>query len=153
MSMVTVLTALASKADFTFLDEPTSGLDVVAREKFYKILLEEYEQTGRTFIVSTHIIEEAADVFEEVVVLDKGSILLKENTQELLERSFHVSGRAEEVEAAVSGLRLYHEERIGRSRGVTVLLEPGEKIRDGYDVSVQRLSLQKVFLALCGEEA
>lgn len=153
MSMVTVLTALASKADFTFLDEPTSGLDVVARGKFYKILLEEYEQTGRTFIVSTHIIEEAADVFEEVVVLDKGSILLKENTQELLERSFHVSGRAEEVEAAVSGLRLYHEERIGRSRGVTVLLEPGEKIRDGYDVSVQRLSLQKVFLALCGEEA
>ena len=57
------------------------------------------------------------------------------------------------MEAAVSGLRLYHEERIGRSRGVTVLLEPGEKIRDGYDVSVQRLSLQKVFLALCGEEA
>ncbi|MEY8427204.1 ABC transporter ATP-binding protein [Lachnospiraceae bacterium 46-15] len=153
MSMVTVLVALASKAEFTFLDEPTSGLDVVAREKFYKILLEEYEQTGRTFVVSTHIIEEAADVFEEVVILDKGSILLKENTQELLERSFHVSGRAEEVESAVSGLRLYHEERIGRSRGVTVLLEPGERIRNGYDVSIQRLSLQKVFLALCGEEA
>ncbi len=153
MSMVTVLTALASKAEFTFLDEPTSGLDVVAREKFYKILLEEYEQTGRTFVVSTHIIEEAADIFEEVIILDKGSILLKENTQELLERSFHVSGHTEEVEAATNGLRLYHEEKIGRSRGVTVLLEPGERICDGYDVSIRRMSLQKIFLALCGEEA
>lgn len=70
MSMVTVLVALASKARFTFLDEPTSGLDVVAREKFYKILMEEYLETGRTFVVSTHIIEEAADIFEEVIILD-----------------------------------------------------------------------------------
>lgn len=153
MSMVTVLVALASKARFTFLDEPTSGLDVVAREKFYKILMEEYLETGRTFVVSTHIIEEAADIFEEVIILDKGKILLKENTQELLERSFHVSGHEEEVAAATAGLRLHHEEKIGRSRGVTVLLEPGEEIRKGYEVSIQKPSLEKIFVALCGEEA
>lgn len=153
MSMVTVLVALASKARFTFLDEPTSGLDVVAREKFYKILMEEYLETGRTFVVSTHIIEEVADIFEEVIILDKGKILLKENTQELLERSFHVSGHEEEVAAATAGLRLHHEEKIGRSRGVTVLLEPGEEIRKGYEVSIQKPSLEKIFVALCGEEA
>ena len=43
-----------------------AGLDVVAREQFYRILLEEYTETGRTFVISTHIIEEAADLFEEV---------------------------------------------------------------------------------------
>ena len=64
-----------------------------------------------------------------------------------------MSGHTEEVEAATNGLRLYHEEKIGRSRGVTVLLEPGERICDGYDVSIRRMSLQKIFLALCGEEA
>ena len=153
MSMVTIIVALASKAEFTFLDESAAGLDVVAREKFYKILMDEYMETGRTFVVSTHIIEEAADVFEEVIILDRGRILLKENTQELLERSYHISGHEEEVEKAAAGREIYHEEKMGRSRGVTVLLEPGEKLPAGYDVSVQRLSLQKVFVALCGEEA
>ena len=152
MSMVTIVVALASKAEFTFLDEPAAGLDVVAREKFYRILMEEYLETGRTFVVSTHIIEEAADVFEDVIILDRGKILLKENTQELIERSCHISGHENEVEKAVAGLSVYHEENIGRSRGVTVLLKPGERIPEEYDVSVQKLSLQRIFVALCGEE-
>lgn len=152
LSMVTIVAAMASKAEFTFLDEPVAGLDVVARERFYEILVEEYTETGRTFVISTHIIEEASDVFEEVIIVDKGQILLKENTQELLERSFHISGHEAEVDKAAAGLEIHHEERLGRSKGVTVLLKPGQTIPDGYDVSVQKLSLQKVFVALCGEE-
>ena len=153
MSMVTIIVALASKADFTFLDEPVAGLDVVARERFYQILVDEYAQTGRTFVVSTHIIEEAADIFEEVIIVDKGKILLKENTGELLERACHISGHEDEVDAATVSLATYHEEHMGRSKGVTVLLEPGETISDKYDISIQKLNLQKLFIALCGEEA
>lgn len=153
ISMVTIIVAMASKAEFTFLDEPVSGLDVVARERFYQLLLEEYTETGRTFVISTHIIEEAADVFEEVIIVDKGKILLKENTQELLERSYHISGRADEVDKAAESLEKYHEEHLGRSKGVTVLLKPEQSIPAGYDISVQPLSLQKVFVALCGEES
>ena len=91
LSMVTILVAMASKAEFTFLDEPVAGLDVVAREQFYQLLLEEYTETGRTFVLSTHIIEEAADVMEEVIILDRGKILLKENTQELVDRARYVT--------------------------------------------------------------
>lgn len=152
LSMVTILVALCSKAEFTFLDEPVAGLDVVAREKFYELLVEEFTQSGRTFVVSTHIIEEAADVFEEVIFLDNGKILLKENTQELLERSFHVSGHEDEVAKATAGLQTYHEEHLGRSCGVTVLLEAGHSMPGRYDVTIQRPSLQKLFVALCGEE-
>ena len=102
LSMVTIIVALASKAEFTFLDEPVAGLDVVARERFYQLLMEEYTQTGRTFVISTHIIEEAADVFEEVIMVDKGTVLLKENTQDLLDRAYHISGHKDEVEKACS---------------------------------------------------
>ena len=42
LSMVTIIVALASKADFTFLDEPVAGLDVVMRDYFYRVLMEEY---------------------------------------------------------------------------------------------------------------
>lgn len=153
LSMVTIIVALASKADITILDEPVAGLDVVAREDFYQLLLEEQAATDRTFIVSTHIIEEAANVFEEVIFLKDGEILLKENTQDLLDRCVHVSGLESEVEAACAGLQQYHKEHIGRSLAVTVLLEEGQELKDGYDVTVQSVSLQNLFVALCGREA
>ena len=153
LSMVTIIVAMASKAEFTFLDEPVAGLDVVAREQFYKLLLDEYTETGRTFVISTHIIEEAADVMEEVIILNKGKIILQENTQDLIDRACYVTGLAEQVDQAVCGLECHHPESLGRSKGVTVLLKPGDQIKRDYDVTVQPLSLQKIFVALCGEEA
>ena len=153
LSMVTIIVAMASKAEFTFLDEPVAGLDVVAREQFYELLVEEFSETGRTFVISTHIIEEASDVLEEVIIVDQGKILLKENTQELLERSFHISGHEDEVDRATEGMTVHHEEHMGRSKGVSVILEPGQRIAEQYDVTVQKMSLQKVFVALCGEES
>lgn len=152
LSMVTILVAMASKAEFTFLDEPVAGLDVVAREQFYQLLLEEYTETGRTFVLSTHIIEEAADVMEEVIILDRGKILLKENTQELVDRARYVTGLADQVDCATAGLPCHHVENIGRSKAVTVLLPEGEDLNPGYDVTVQPVNLQKLFVALCGEE-
>ena len=152
-SMVTIIVAMCSKAPYTILDEPVAGLDVVAREQFYKLLLEEYSTSGRTFLISTHIIEEAADVLEEVIILHEGKILLVEETQELLERVRYVSGKAEEVDAAVAGLETHHPETLGRSKGVTVFLRPGQKVDESRDVSVQMVNLQKAFVALCGEEA
>lgn len=152
LSMVTILVAMASKAEFTFLDEPVAGLDVVAREQFYQLLLEEYTETGRTFVLSTHIIEEAADVMEEVIILDRGKILLKENTQELVDRARYVTGLADQVDGATAGLPCHHVENIGRSKAVTVLLPEGEDLNPGYDVTVQPVNLQKLFVALCGEE-
>ena len=153
LSMVTIIVAMASKAEFTFLDEPVAGLDVVAREEFYKLLLAEYTETGRTFVVSTHIIEEAADVLEEVIILDKGRILRKENTQELIDSARYVTGLTDQVDGACAGLECHHPETMGRSKSVTVLLKAGEYLNPGFDVTVQPVSLQRIFVALCGEEA
>lgn len=152
VSMVTIIVALASKADFTFLDEPVAGLDVIAREQFYKILLDEFTESGRTFVISTHIIEEAADLFEEVIILHNGRLLLKENTQELLESCRYVSGKGEDVDRSVRGMEIHHEETIGRSKSVMVRVNPGESLENDGSVTVQPMNLQKVFVALCGEE-
>ncbi len=152
LSMVTITVALASKAEYTFMDEPVAGVDVVMREQFYRILLEEFAESGRTFVISTHIIEEAADVFEEVIMLDGGKILLKENTQDLLDRARHISGVAEAVDKVMEGKETYHPEKMGRSKGVTVLLKQGEVLEGDADISVQPMSLQQVFVAMCGKE-
>lgn len=151
LSMVTIIVALASKAPFTILDEPVAGLDVFMRRKFYNLILEEFSDTHRTFIISTHIIEEASDVLEEVIMLHKGKVVLRENTQELLEKTWHVSGIESEVDKAVAGLKVYGVERTGRGKGVTVILEKGQKIKEGYDVTIQPMNLSNAFMAICGD--
>ena len=151
-SMLTIVTALASKADFTFLDEPVAGLDVVAREQFYRLLVEEFTESGRTFVVSTHIIEEASDVFEEVIFLHEGEILLKENTQELLEHCVYVSGKTEAVEEAVKGKEIHARQVLGRSQGVMVRLKEEEQILPDGQITLQHMNLQKIFVSLCSVE-
>ena len=152
MSMVTIIIALASRAPITILDEPVAGLDVVAREMFYKLLLEEYDATGRTFVVSTHIIEEAAAVFEEVIILDEGRLIEKAPTDELVAQFHCVSGRADEVDAACAGLTVLAAEELGRHKAATVRcpLAALEQAAAGRDVDIAPLNLQKAFVALCG---
>lgn len=151
-SMVTIVIALASRAPITILDEPVAGLDVVARELFYKLLLEDYAETGRTFVVSTHIIEEAAGVFEEVIILDEGRILEKAPTDELVGQFHCISGHETVVDEAVRGLTVLGSEQMGRHKAVNVRCTESQLAAAvaGKDLDVSPLNLQKVFVALCG---
>ena len=151
MSMVTILIALASRAPLTILDEPAAGLDVVMRERFYQLLLEDFAQTGRTFIVSTHIIEEAASVFENVIILDQGRILENAPTDELIDQFRYISGREDVVDAACQGLEVLSAHQMGRHKTVAVRGN-GVKLQQALqaDVDVSPMNLQNVFVALCG---
>ena len=151
MSMVTILIALASRAPITILDEPAAGLDVVMRERFYHLLLEDYAQTGRTFIVSTHIIEEAASVFERVIILDQGRIIENSPTDELVDQFRYVSGREDVVDQAVQGLEVLSSQTMGRHKTAAVR-GGGVKLDAALaaDVDVAPMNLQNVFVALCG---
>ena len=149
MSMVTIVIALASRAPVTILDEPVAGLDVVMREKFYNLLLADHIETGRTFIVSTHIIEEAASVFEEVIILDEGKIIEKAPTEELIAQFAYVSGRADQVDRASRGLQVLSTHQMGLHKTVAVRGVFPDWEPDA-DVDVAPMNLQKVFVALCG---
>ena len=153
MSMVTILIALASRADLTILDEPAAGLDVVMRERFYQLLLEDFAQTGRTFVVSTHIIEEAASVFEQVIILDDGRIIENSPTEELVDQFRYISGRDDVVDQVCAGLEVLAVHQMGRHktasvRGSAAQLRAVQGM--GADVDISPMNLQNVFVALCG---
>ena len=151
MSMVTILIALASRAPVTILDEPAAGLDVVMRERFYQLLLEDFAQTGRTFIVSTHIIEEAASVFERVIILDEGRILENAPTDELIDQFRYVSGREDVVDQVCNGLQVLSVHQMGRHKTVAVRGDVSKLTPAlAADVDVSPMNLQNVFVALCG---
>lgn len=151
MSMVTILIALASRAPVTILDEPAAGLDVVMRERFYQLLLEDFARTGRTFIVSTHIIEEASSVFENVIILDHGRILENCPTEELVDQFRYISGREDVVDQVCQGLEVLSTHQMGRHKTVAVR-GGGVKLQNALqsDVDVSPMNLQNVFVALCG---
>lgn len=154
MSMVTIVVALASKAKFTFLDEPAAGLDVVARNDFYRLLIEEYTQSGRTFVISTHIIDEASDIFEEVIIVNNQKIALKENTAELLERAYHISGNKEDVDKMLTqnpDIEVLDIQNLGRSKGISILTAKNKCLTATEKLSVQPMTLQNLFVAICEE--
>lgn len=153
LSMVTIVAALASRAPVTILDEPAAGLDVVMRECFYRLLLEDYTRTGRTFVLSTHIIEEAAGVFERVAVLDQGRIIADLPTEELVDQFRYLSGSAAAVDRALAGgpaplqVQQVGAHKIAAIRGGPELFE---RLAADPDLTLEGMSLQNLFVALCG---
>ncbi|MBQ8509181.1 MAG: ABC transporter ATP-binding protein [Clostridia bacterium] len=150
-SALTIVMALASQAPITFLDEPVAGLDVFMRDRFYKLLLEEYCESERTFVVSTHIIDEATSLLEDVIILDRGKIVCMENTEELLERHRMVSGLAEDIDRFCEGRNVVHSETLGRKKTVCVAIDDMAGFRrdaEGYDFDISKASLQKLFMNL-----
>ena len=154
MSMVSITAALACRAPVTLLDEPTAGLDVVARDRFYRILLEEYQRTGRTFVISTHIIEEAASVFEKVVILDEGKVVANQETEDLVNEFRYVSGPAAVLDAVLAecGITPLQTQVLGGHKMVAVRGEEAlfEELAARDGLTVEGMNLQNVFVALCG---
>lgn len=154
LSMLTITLGLASRAPITMMDEPVAGLDVPMRDRFYQLLLDDYQKTGRTFIISTHIIEEAASLMEEIILLDKGVMIEKANTEEYLANFRYISGRDEIVDAAAEGLEVVHTECMGRHKQVCVRANTAEITRRiaGQALDVTPVPLQKVFVYVTGGE-
>ncbi len=81
---VLVAAVLASNADVVFLDEPTVGLDPVARRETWDVLLR-LRASGRAILLTTHYIEEAERLSDEVIVISSGRIVLQGSPQALIE--------------------------------------------------------------------
>ncbi|MCY0859610.1 MAG: ABC transporter ATP-binding protein [Sulfolobaceae archaeon] len=75
-----VAMALASNAEVIFLDEPTVGLDPLSRMEVWSII----RSIPSKVILTTHYMEEAEELSEEIVMLRKGKVILKGNLKELL---------------------------------------------------------------------
>jgi ABC-2 type transport system ATP-binding protein len=76
--------ALAAEPDLLFLDEPMSGLDPKGREEMFA-LIRSLGETGRSVIVSSHVLHEVERVTSEVVVLHNGRILAQGPVQHIRE--------------------------------------------------------------------
>ena len=74
---------LINRPDLLILDEPTTGLDPQARHLIWQ-RLRQLKREGVTLLVTTHYMDEAAQLCDRIVVLDRGRILIEGNPAELV---------------------------------------------------------------------
>lgn len=128
LSAVGVIVGLASRAPLTFFDEPYLGLDAVARQIFYDRLLADYAEHPRTVVLSTHLIDEVANLLEHVIVIDQGRIIIDQDAESLRESATNVVGPRTTVETFIARRDVLHSEGVGGFLSVTVAgLHPDER--------------------------
>ena len=140
-----LITALACPAPYVIFDEPVLGLDANHRELFYRRLIENYAARPRTVIISTHLIEEIADIVEQVVIIKEGRILLDKPAEEVKAMGYAISGKAGAVDAYCAGREVLDVESLGGLKTACILGKP-EDVPEELELS--RLDLQKLFIRL-----
>jgi ABC-2 type transport system ATP-binding protein len=111
---------LASRAPVTIFDESYLGLDAPSRYAFYDALLADVLEHPRTVIVSTHLIEEVGTLFEDVLILDEGRLLLHEDADTLRGAGSAVTGDIALVDSFTLGLDVLGEKTLGRTKSAMV---------------------------------
>lgn len=142
-TMFTTLLSLASRAKVVVLDEPVLGFDAIMRERFYELLQASFEYCPRIIIVSTHLIDEIARVAEDIIIIEKGSILLHSTINEIDEKAYFLTGPANEVKNAVKGLNVIGEKTLG---GYTTAYLFGKRVSPPANIKLQSLGLQEFFI-------
>ena len=159
---LTIARALVSEPDILMLDEPTTGLDPQARHILWDRLFR-LKEDGVTLIITTHFMDEAEQLCDRLVVMDKGKIMAEGSpaelikqyaTREVLEVRFG-SDRNKEVAPILREMCDRIEELPDR---ILLYVEDGESLLEAITAKklhpntslVRRSSLEDVFLRLTG---
>jgi len=151
--------ALVNDPDIVFLDEPTTGLDPQARRNFWS-LVERIRERGKTVLLTTHYMEEAARLCEQVAIMDHGRIIAFGTPRDLLEQHFGDTvlelPRADAPDdlAALTGTVVEAGERVeiftrDVRRTLDDLLHAGARLER---LRVRERTLEDLFLELTGRE-
>jgi lipooligosaccharide transport system ATP-binding protein len=160
---LTIARSLVNDPDVLLLDEPTTGLDPQARHTVWDRLFR-LKQRGVTLILTTHYMDEAEQLCDRLVVMDKAKIVAEGSPRELIGRystrevvelrfavneepgdfAARIDGLARRIEPLPDRLLLYTDDGDATAVGVhDVGLQP-------ESVLVRRSTLEDVFLHLTG---
>ncbi len=118
--------ALVHSPRVLVLDEPTAGVDIELRNMLWRNVRKLNEQEGTTIILTTHYLEEAQEMCDEIAIIDNGRVITRDTTANLVGR---VSGKTLVVTPdSPTALPALPE-------GVSVTERPGGALAFSYDAS------------------
>ena len=157
--------ALAAEPEVLILDDPTLGLDAVVRRTLLEELVGELADRGTTILVTTHDLAGIEGIADRVGIMQQGRLVYDETMEGLKERFRRLrcvrgDGTSKEaIEAALARLEVAEVRHVaavvdavvGRADEAAVA-----GLREAVDISnleLEALSLEEIFVALCGDEA
>lgn len=78
-----IIASLLHQPEMIILDEPTAGVDVQSRAMILDFL-REYNQQGKTVVYTSHLLEEAEQLCDEVVIIDEGKFIISGSPKTLI---------------------------------------------------------------------
>jgi ABC-2 type transport system ATP-binding protein len=139
---------LAARAPLTIFDEVYLGMDAPTRYAFYDEILADYAAHPRTILLSSHLVEEVERLFEDVVVLHRGRVLLAEPADVMRERGHSLTGPAAAVDRIAAGRRVLHRQQLGGTVQVTLEGQADDGAARAAGVDVGAVPLQDLFVRL-----
>ncbi|AKS40444.1 ABC transporter ATP-binding protein [Wenzhouxiangella marina] len=164
---VLIAKALAHEPELLFLDEPTAGVDVELRRGMWE-LIGRLRQSGVTIVLTTHYIEEAEQMADRVGVINKGELIVVDETQALMRRlgqkrlTLHLTQALEQLPESLAGWDL---ELVNGGRSIRYSFHPEDSelrlpglIRRVHeagielsDLDTRQSSLEEIFVDLVRE--
>lgn len=152
--------ALVNDPQIVFLDEPTTGLDPQARRNFWQ-LVNDIKQEQKTLVLTTHYMEEAYELCDEIAIMDHGKIIAQGSPRALLKKHFDHSVICLPAHEVPESLDSDRELKLHRINGQVEILS------DDISASIKQLitrqvplthlqirsrTLEDLFLELTGRE-
>jgi ABC-2 type transport system ATP-binding protein len=151
--------AICGDPEILFLDEPTVGMDVEGRRAFLDAI-RDFSAKGKTILLTTHYLEEADELAERVLVIDRGKVIADGSPQDIKSRvagskiSFTSSAGVDA--AALNGLPVSasdvsdHRVTLMTNDPQAVLRELFRRDVDMTNLEVRGADLEEAFLSLTG---
>jgi ABC-2 type transport system ATP-binding protein len=161
---VLLAVALVNRPELLFLDEPTTGLDPQARRNFWN-LIRKIKQRGATVLLTTHYMEEAYELCDEVAIMDRGVVIAHGAPDALLKQHFQgvaiqmpredfesARWKTEQDRAALQPFAMddHVEIQTGNlDETLRTLLDAGTSLSR---IRIREQTLEDLFIALTGKE-
>jgi ABC-2 type transport system ATP-binding protein len=151
--------AICGDPELLFLDEPTVGMDVEGRRVFLRAI-RDFASGGKTILLTTHYLDEADELAERVLVIDKGKLIADGSPREIKSRvagsKISFTSSAPLDAAAFSGLPVStsdvsdHRVTLMTNDPQAVLRELFRRNVDMSNLEVRGADLEEAFLSLTG---
>lgn len=147
-NLVNLVIGLTTRGKITIFDEPTSGLDAKTRYAFYQVLMEDLELNPRIIIISTHIIDEAANYFEDVIFLADKEVKIFDSVENINKNAKSFMGSPEKLEI-LKDKNIIDVEKFGGMEKYYIYdnftKEELEKIEES-NITIENITLQNLIV-------
>lgn len=146
-----LIMTLASGAEVMIFDEPVLGLDAAHRDLFYRQLIEYYSENPRMIIVATHLIDEVAEILEQVIILKDGKVIIAQPIESVIRSVYSITGDSSSVDEYSRNHQVIHEIVIGTLKTATFFGKRDiidKQVIEEFGLKVNSPRLQDVFIGL-----